>query len=49
MCLLTEDEKVEWAHLITHRHSYANLVLMCGVHSDIIDDPKQQISVERRR
>ena len=43
--LLTEDEKVEWAQLITHRHSYANLVLMCGVHSDIIDDPKQRISV----
>lgn len=44
-CLLSEDEKLEWATLIVHRHSYANLVLMCGVHSDIIDDPKQAISV----
>jgi hypothetical protein len=44
-CLLTEEERIEWAQLIEHRHSYANLVLMCGVHSDLIDDPKQQISI----
>jgi hypothetical protein len=44
-CLLTHEEKSEWAHLIEHRHAYENLVLMCGVHSDIIDDPRQQFSV----
>src|SRR5947209_8516588 len=45
LCLLTEDEKREWAQLIEYRHHYDNLVLMCGVHSDIIDDPKQEISI----
>jgi hypothetical protein len=44
-CLLTEEERTEWARLIEHRHTYANLVLMCAVHSDIIDDPKQLVSV----
>lgn len=44
-CLLTDEEERAWAHLIEHRHSYENLVLMCGVHSDIIDDPAQQFSV----
>ena len=44
-CLLTEEEKREWTRLIEHRHHYDNLVLMCGVHSDFIDDPAQQVSV----
>lgn len=41
---LTEDEKREWAHLIADRDGYANLVLMCGVHHDIIDDRNQGYS-----
>ena len=35
--LLDPDEKDTWAKLIEHRHAYDNLVLMCGVHSDLID------------
>ncbi len=44
--LLTEEERNQFAHLITHRHSFNNLVVMCGVHSEIVDDPKQGYSVE---
>ncbi len=41
----SQQRRRHWKPLIEHRHSYANLVLMCGVHSDVIDDPKQQVSV----
>lgn len=44
-CLLSAEERIEYADLIANRHSYANLVLMCGVHSDLIDDPAQGYSV----
>lgn len=43
--LLSEEERQESAGLIEHRHSFENLVLMCGVHSDVIDDPQQGYSV----
>ena len=45
LCQLTEEERREWAQLIEHRHSYANLVLMCRTHARLIDDPNQQYSV----
>jgi hypothetical protein len=45
--LLTAAEREEFAALIEHRHSFSNLVLMCGVHSDLIDDPRQGFTVER--
>ena len=37
-CLLTDEEKRQWAHLIEHRHSYENLVLMCGVQSPTLSE-----------
>jgi hypothetical protein len=44
---LTEDERVKFAGLIADRHGYANLVLMCGRHSDVIDDPVADYEVAR--
>lgn len=35
--LLTDAEKKLYAHLIEDRHSFENLVLMCGNHSTVID------------
>lgn len=46
-CLLTETEKVRWAHLVERRHDFPNLVLMCGIHARVIDDPNQGFSVEQ--
>lgn len=43
--LLTDEERRTYASLIEHRHAFDNLVLMCGVHSMIIDDPAQEYSV----
>lgn len=45
-CLLTNEETVRWQHLIERRNSFDNLVLMCGTHSTLIDDPAQGFSVE---
>ncbi len=44
---LSCSEQEEFADLIEHRHSFRNLVLMCGVHSDVIDDPAQQFTVRQ--
>jgi hypothetical protein len=44
-CLLTAQEIALYAHLIEHRNSFENLVLMCGVHSDIIDHVAQGYTV----
>jgi hypothetical protein len=44
-CLLTEQEREEFAHLIEDRHGFNNIVIMCGVHSTVIDDPQQGYSV----
>ena len=44
--MLTTAECEQFAALIEHRHSFSNLVLMCGVHSDLIDDPRQGFTVE---
>jgi hypothetical protein len=43
--LLSDAEREQYRERIEHRHSFANLVLMCGVHSDVIDDPAQRYSV----
>jgi hypothetical protein len=45
-CLLTDDEKGRWRHLIERRNSFDNLVVMCGTHSTLIDDPAQDFTVE---
>lgn len=42
---LTDEERIEYAHLIEDRDSYDNLALMCGTHSFLIDDPAQGYSV----
>lgn len=34
---LTDEEKERWKSLIENRDGYQNLVLMCGVHHDVID------------
>ena len=43
---LSETEKETFAHLIEDRHGFDNLVMMCLRHSEIIDDPAQDYSVE---
>lgn len=45
-CLLTDDERSRHSDLILDRHSERNLVLMCGTHSTLIDDPSQPFSVD---
>lgn len=44
---LSEEERVRWSKLIEDRHGFANLVLMCRIHSRVIDDPAQSYSVEQ--
>jgi tetratricopeptide (TPR) repeat protein len=44
-CLLTEQEREEFAYLIEDCHGFNNIVIMCGVHSTVIDDPQQGYSV----
>src|SRR3954467_4330920 len=43
----SEGERQRWADLIAQRHSYENLVVMCSVHSAVIDDPAQGYTVEQ--
>lgn len=45
--LLSDEEKVRWAHLIEHRHAFPNLILMCRTHARLIDDPNQEFTVEQ--
>ena len=42
---LSAEEKDRWKLLIDQRDSYANLVVMCAVHSAVIDDPAQRFTV----
>ncbi len=42
---LTDDERSRYAALIERRHSFENLVVMCAVHSAVIDDVAQDYSV----
>jgi tetratricopeptide (TPR) repeat protein len=42
---LCDDERERYAALIEHRHHFANLILLCGVHSDVIDDPAQAYAI----
>lgn len=45
---LTEEEKEKWAPFDRYCDGYANLVLMCGVHHDVIDDRNQNFSAAPR-
>jgi hypothetical protein len=41
---LSPEEQVKWKSLVDGRDNYANLILMCGVHHDVIDsDPKYTV------
>jgi hypothetical protein len=42
---LTPGEREEFKDLVENRDDFANLILMCGVHSDVIDDPRGGITV----
>lgn len=44
---LTKEEKKDYAHLIADRDGYANFILMCGVHHDMIDTDVSAWTVER--
>lgn len=45
---LSEDELERFQDLVARRHSYGNLVLMCAVHSAVIDDPRNgEYSIDR--
>ncbi len=45
-CLLSGEERERHAALVTDRHSFHNIVLMCATHSTLIDDPAQGFSVD---
>jgi len=42
---LTDDEKEAFAALIEDRDGFRNLILLCGVHHDVIDDKNQGLRV----
>lgn len=42
---LSQKDRHEYSHLISDRHGFANLVIMCANHSAIIDDPAGGYSV----
>ncbi len=44
---LTDEESQRWKHLVDDRDGYANLVLMCGVHHDLIDGDVAAFPVAR--
>ena len=44
---LTDAERQRWAHLIADRDSYANLILLCGIHHDVVDGDVTAYTVER--
>ncbi len=44
---LTPDELTRWQTLIDDRDGYVNLILMCGVHHDVIDGDVAAYSIER--
>jgi hypothetical protein len=43
---LTDEERQRWAHLIADRDGYANLILLCGIHHDVIDGDGAAYTVE---
>jgi hypothetical protein len=43
---LTHEERTRYARLIDARDGYDNLILMCGTHAILIDDPAQGYSIE---
>lgn len=44
---LTSDERTRFERLVSDRHGYSNLVLMCAKHAVVIDDPKAGFTVAR--
>ena len=44
---LNADERESWAGLVRDRNSFANLVLMSGVHHDVIDTDLSHYTAER--
>jgi hypothetical protein len=44
---LTDAELKRWGHLIADRDGYANLILLCGIHHDVIDGDVTAYTVER--
>jgi hypothetical protein len=44
-CLLSPEELQKYAHLVEDRHSFQNLVLMCGNHATVIDNVAEGYSV----
>lgn len=44
---LSDEERSQYAELINDRDCFANLVMMCSVHSTVIDDPAQNCSVAK--
>jgi hypothetical protein len=44
---LTLEEAAQFRHLVEDRDGYANLILLCGVHHDVIDGDVTSYTVER--
>jgi len=44
--LLSAEERTRHVELVDHRNAFENLVLMCRVHSAVIDDVAQKYSVD---
>ena len=42
---LSDDARLQFAHLIENRHGFENLVIMCPTHSRLVDTPAQDRSV----
>src|SRR3954454_4601166 len=44
---LTAEVAAQFRHLVEDRDGYANLILLCGVHHDVIDGDESAYTVER--
>jgi hypothetical protein len=44
---LSSKESERWRYLIDDRDGYANLILLCGVHHDVIDADVAEYTIER--